>query len=308
MKKVIAFLFAVLTFSASGLQATEPEAAVNLLSKKYAFKDFQNLSVSNSFEVTLVQDEKWFVEVEYSDFLQDYLEVSVSSGTLRLGLKNIPRALQLRRKRNERVLKATVHMPRLERLSMSGATKLFLDGHFSLPDGLFQLDMSGASKLENMSVDAQKARLVLSGAATCNSFEGSFSKVTMKTSGASKCRVNAAALDWDLTLSGASDIVLSGPACQTLDVESSGASKAEVSIPSALLEYEGSGSSSLTALDAPTGKAKIEISGASTCRIAVRESLEVEATGASVCRYKAVDGAPLKTQLDCSRGARIISL
>lgn len=38
------------------------------------------------------------------------------------------------------------------------------------------------------------------------------------------------------------------------------------------------------------------------------DSLDVEASGASVCRYKALNGAPLKTKFDVSRGSKLISM
>lgn len=308
MKKIIALLCAVLALSASGVSAAENEAAAQLLTKKYAFSDFRSLSVSNSFEVNLVQDEKWFVEVEYSDYLEDYLAVSVNGETLRLGLKSLPRFVQKLRKNRSAVLKATVHMPRLEKLSMSGATGVTVQGQFSLPGGVFELDMSGASKLENMAMDASKARLSLSGASYCKDLTGSFHELDMKVSGAGKCRIDAAVNEWEVSLSGAADVVLRGPECKKLEIDSSGAAKADVAIPSDILKYEGSGASSLSALDAPTRKAEIELSGGSSCRIAVSESLEAESSGASVCRYKTLNGALQIIKLSTTGGGRVISL
>ena len=90
MKKIIALLFAALAFSAVGLRAEEAEEAATVLSKQYSYKDFQALSVGNSFKVTLVQDSKWSVEVEYSDFLEQYLDVEVRAGTLRIALRSFP--------------------------------------------------------------------------------------------------------------------------------------------------------------------------------------------------------------------------
>ena len=310
MKKVIALLFALMAFSAVGLNAEEIEAADAVLSKQYSFKDFQALSISNSFQVNLVQDSKWSVEVEYSDFLEEYLDVNVNGGTLRLGLKQLPRSVQNSRSyKNGPVLRATVHMPHLVKLSLSGASKLWQDGKFTLSDEeIFRMDLSGASVAENIVVDANKARLTMSGASKCNSFEGSFYQLYMNLSGAARSTVEAKAEDWDVVLSGSAHADLRGPECRTLDIESSGASKADVTVASAALQYEGSGSSDLYAMDAPTGKAKIELSGASSARVAVKESIEVEASGASTCRYKAVDGAPLKTKFDISRGSRVVSL
>lgn len=310
MKKIIALLFAALAFSAVGLRAEEAEEAATVLSKQYSYKDFQALSVGNSFKVTLVQDSKWSVEVEYSDFLEQYLDVEVRAGTLRIALKELPRSVQNSRKyKDGPVLKATVHMPRLTKLALSGASKCWQEGRFTLTgEEEFRMDLSGASVAENVAVDAHKARLYMSGAANCESYEGKYYQVRMDLSGASRGDFDIAAEDWDVVLSGSAHVDLKGPECRTLDIESSGASKADVAVLSDALQYEGSGSSDLHALDAPTRKAKIEISGASSARVAVKESIEVEASGASTCRYKAVDGAALKTKFDISRGSRVSSL
>ena len=309
MKKLFAIMCAVLAFSASGLKAEEAEASVSILTKQYNYQDFQGLSAGNAFKVSLVQDSKWFVEVEYSDFLEPYLDVSVSAGTLKLDLKDLPSSVRNSRKyKDGPVLNAVVHMPQLTKLNLSGAAKLQQEGRFALADGEFRMDLSGAARVDNVQVDARKGRLAVSGAAKCDSFEGTFYQLKVNLSGAAKGNFNATAEDWDVVVSGSSHVEISGQPCKTLDIESSGASKADVFLPSETLQDEGSGASSLQALDAPTGKAKVELSGSSRCRIAVRESLDVEASGASDCYYKAVDGASLRTRINTSRGSRVKSL
>lgn len=295
---------AVLALSLGSALAAESQT----LTKKYGFKDFEALSASGSFQVNLVQDSKWLVEVEYSDFLEEYLDVKVSGDMLHLGLKNLPRSVrESRQYKNGPTLKATVHMPRLNKLSMSGATKLWQQGSFVCKED-FRLDMSGASKAENLSVRAQKARLVLSGSSKNIHMEGSFQQVSLDASGASKCYIKADANQWNVSLSGSAYSQMSGAACQTLTLENSGAAKTDVSIPSETLKYEGTGASSLRAEEAVTSHAVIDLSGASSCRISVKESLEVEATGASECRYKAVGDKPIQTKLNMSRGTKIVSM
>lgn len=309
MKRILTLLTVLLSLSASGLKAAEADAPATVLTQKYAFTNFQGLSASHSFQVTLVQDDNWFVEVEYSDFLEPYLDVNVNAGTLRLGIKNLPRSVERSRAyRNGPVLRATVHMPVLTRLSLSGASSYRQEGRFSLPGTDFRMEISGASKVNNLAVSAQKARLIVSGASKCWGVEGKFTQVSLSASGASHCEVEADATDWDIVLSGSAHLNLKGAACQTLDIESSGASKADVAVASRVLQYEGSGASDLYALDGPATKAKVELSGASSCRVAVKEELDAEASGASTCRYKAVGEAPLKTHLNISRGSSIVSL
>jgi len=309
MKKFFAVLCALTAISVMGLKAEEAGKDAEVLTKTYDLTDFHGVAAGDSFNVNLVQDSEWIVELEYSDFLEKYIDVKVKDGVLRLYLKDLPSSLRNSRQyKDGKVLSATIHMPDLDRLYLSGAAKLWQDGKFSVPDKDFRLELSGASSADNLKIDARSARLAISGASKCKSLQGAFEKVKMEVSGAAKCEINADADDWDVVISGSGMVEMGGAECNTIDIETSGAAKAKVYVPSALLRYEGTGASAMNAVDAPTTAAKVELSGASSCRVAVKESLDVEASGASACRYKALNGGLLHSKFNISRGSKVSEL
>jgi len=308
MKRTLLFLLTALFAGMPLLKAEtiDTEAKSVVLNRQYDLKNFQGVSAGNVFHVVVVQDSKWSVEVEYSDFLEPYLEVSLSGGTLNLDLERVPKSLQRsRRFKDERVLKATVHMPRLDRVSVSGAANLRAEGLFKPAGDEFRMSVSGAAVADGLAVEAREARLVLSGAAKCPAFKGEFRKIDLDVSGAARGGFEVSADEWDVVLSGSAKAALRGRKSRKIELETSGASKATLEIPSAELSYEGTGASSLQALDAPAGDAEIELSGSASCRITVQDRLEVEASGASSCRYK-VQGGGLKVKdVTAARGASV---
>ena len=146
-------------------------------------------------------------------------------------------------------------MPDLATLSMSGASKVQVEGAFTAPDGVFRMELSGATVAKGLTVEGRRARLSMSGAAKCNDFKGTFSQVDLQGSGAVKADMEIDADEWDIDISGAAGMKLKGKRCRTMTLEASGAAKTELGISSGRLSYEGSGASVLQALDAPAANA-----------------------------------------------------
>ncbi|MBR1406627.1 MAG: DUF2807 domain-containing protein [Bacteroidales bacterium] len=285
----------------SDSQALSPEEAgqqtAKVLTKDFDFKDFHGLAAGSMFQVSLVRDDHYAVTVKYSDYLEKYLKVYVTGDVLHIELENLPASIQRARKYQESgVLRATVHMPDLTSLSLSGAAKLQAEGTFKTGgNGVFRMELSGATAAKGLSVEGRRARLSLSGAAKCNPFTGHFDEADLEVSGAAKAEMEADAAAWNIHLSGAAGLKLKGERCRTLDLEASGAAKTELGISSGRLTYEGSGATVLQALEAPAAKASVELSGTAKCRIAIQESLEVQASGISECSYKAAKDADIRT-------------
>lgn len=307
MKRILTLITALLALSVTGLHAVEnpADATPKVISKTFDFKNFQELAVGHSFQVELVQDNQWKVSIEYSDFLEPYLDVALSGSQLKLTLKNVPQSLQRSRKYKEsRVLTAKVHMPRLNKLTVSGAARLNAQGSFEPAGDTFRLDVSGAAVVDGMAVSAPKARLAASGAAKLPSFTGQIPQVDLRMSGAAKGGFDLQADTWKVVLSGSAKATLRGAECRSVEMECSGSAGASLEVQADKLEYEGSGASSLDAEGAPAREVEIELSGASKCRVAAQESLKVEASGASTCRYKAA--GKLNTRIvSASRGAKV---
>ena len=273
----------------------EQQNTATVLSKDYDFQGFHGLAVGSMFQVDLVQDSRYAVSVKCSDYLEKYLKVYLSGGVLHIELDNLPASIQRARKYQESgVLRATVHMPDLASLTLSGAAKLQAEGQFKAPDGIFRMELSGATAAKDLIIEGRRARMSLSGAAKCSPFTGRFDEVDLEASGAAKGEWDVDAGQWDIDLSGAVGMKLRGQRCRVMNLQASGAVKTELDISSGQLSYEGSGATVLQALEAPAAKAAVELSGTAKCRIAVQESLEVEASGIAECSYKAAADAKVR--------------
>ena len=122
---------------------------------KFNCNDFSGLELSGIVEVNLVKSDSYKVEITLPNVLQEYLQVYVNHGILKIGWnKNIPANLQ--KKLGNWTCKAEIAMPELRKLDMSGITSLKCDDTFDLGDEELSLDISGASKIKSLSVNARK--------------------------------------------------------------------------------------------------------------------------------------------------------
>ena len=125
---------------------------------KFNCKDFSGLELSGIVEVNLVKSDSYKVEITLPNVLQEYLQVYVNHGILKIGWnKNIPANLQ--KKLGNWTCKAEISMPELRKLDMSGITSLKCDDTFDLGDEELSLDISGASKIKSLSVNAKKLEI-----------------------------------------------------------------------------------------------------------------------------------------------------
>ena len=291
MKRFFHLLVFMLLLAAVPAQAAEQSSVIT---KEFNLKDFQGLSAGSLFQVTLVQDDQYKVTVEYSDYLEKYLRVHVTDNTLHLKLDNLPASIQRARKfQDSGVLRATVHMPVLAMLELSGAAKLSARGQFKVA-GTYRMDLSGATSAKDLSVQGRRARIEISGAAKCERFEGRFDEVLLEGSGASRADFTVDAAAWDIEFSGAVQADLKGQRSREIKMDVSGAVKTKLLIPAGYLSYEGSGASSLQATEVSAHHAVVELSGTAKCQVAVEEALEIEASGVAECRYKAAKDAKVR--------------
>ena len=97
-------------------------------SKHYDFRDFTALAVSNSFQVDFTFSDDWTVDISVPDFIQPYLKVTCTGSKVRIGLEKLPKDIQRKLNNQSTPLQATVRMPKLLSLNMSGATRLTASG------------------------------------------------------------------------------------------------------------------------------------------------------------------------------------
>ena len=135
--------------------ANVPEVIAADVTKNFDFKNFTGIDVSGIVQVELKKSNNWKVSVTLPAEYEPYLSVRVSGGELSIGLKNLPDRITRRIKGGEVV--ATIAMPALYSLEMSGATKLYCEDFFDTGNRPFKMELSGAARV---------TRIDLSGSAT----------------------------------------------------------------------------------------------------------------------------------------------
>ncbi len=186
------------------------EATGDLVTTTYEFDDFDSIDLSSTFDAIITVGDTPYVEVIANESLVEYLDVRVSDGELRLGLRR-------GRSINRGTLEATIHLPELVAVEVSGASSAKVTGAFG-PNQSY--NASGASELfaegtgTSVSIEA-------SGASDITLELTDVVDVDVDVSGASSVEVfSAERASGDL--SGASDLTV--PSDTDVDVDTSGSS------------------------------------------------------------------------------------
>ena len=223
----------------------------NLETREMDYSDFTRLDVGSLFQVTVTRADSFSVSLTLDDNLYDYVVIRKSGSSLQLGLKW---GTYLRA-----TLKATITMPDLRVLNLSGASRGDVSG-FSSSESLV-IDVSGASSFNIDDVTAGKTNFDISGASrVTGSMETA--DIVFDVSGASTVELDGSADDMTLDASGASSAKLADFTVTDASVELSGASNATVNA-SGELNIDLSGASTLHYLGSPTLR-RVNVSGAST--------------------------------------------
>ena len=281
--------------------------APGLFNKNYPVGSFDTIEAGGVYRIDLSKDARCGVTVQAPDYMEPYLNVKVVNGTLHLGMEKLPMDIQRKLNKETDKIWATVTMPSVRRISLSGAAKLNVFQPFA-ENGEFRLVMSGASHAEGLSIEAPEARIELSGAAKCQ-MGGTFGKLDLRCSGAAKMdavRMNVP--DVDMELSGASKLTMDGTFLK-MDAAASGASKAVVSSETTLVELdvEASGVSRFMMENLPAENVKVDLSGTGFCQVNALKTIRIEASGVSTCQYKAGPETDVRI-LSAGRGSSVSRL
>ena len=207
----------------------------NVVTLEQPNQGFSRVEFSHAFEADVTQGESYSVVITIDDNLEQYLQVSQSGDTLKIGFQ--PGLLSLR----NATMRARVTMPELTAVIGSGATQIRIDGFESGKD--LRVEVSGASTLRG-NIDA--------------------GNLNAEVSGASRLELAGRGQDGRINVSGASQANLASFAMQDVQVEASGASRAEVNA-SGRLDAEASGASMVHYSGNPT-MGRIQTSGAGNVR------------------------------------------
>ena len=108
------------------------------------YNDFNSIVVGSAFEVEITGMDPYSVSITMDDNLFEYLKVVQHADTLQIGLQ--PNRSYIRTKQM-----ATITMPTLHKLELSGASQAEMTGFSSLET--MEFDLSGASDLDIMTLN-----------------------------------------------------------------------------------------------------------------------------------------------------------
>lgn len=303
MKKFVTLFAAAFMALTPALAAKENPADANMETKTYALDNFDGLDVSWIYHVELTKASGYKVEVEAPDFVVPYLQVRVRGGNLVLGVSNLPNDVRRKIERGNYRVSATVTMPELNCVEMSGASRLLSMGEFETPH--FTMELSGASSVKGLQMKTNQADIRCSGASKYQ-MTGSVKNARLSQSGAAKGTLESDGRDLTVDFSGSSKLDLTG-VYDNADLELSGASHIHIQGALDTVRLSGSGAAKADLTECPAKVVKLELSGAASARIVALDELSVRLSGASSCHYKAGDNLKI-TETDIDRGASLRKL
>lgn len=182
----------------------------NIATETRDLKDFKAVEVSGVFNVEVVAQKDFSVQVEADDNLLQYIKTEVHNGVLEISTTK-----QIKSKSG---LKIRISAPDIERVEASGVAKINVS---DLKNAGFNVNTSGASKIELSGV-TDKLVIEVSGASKIDAENLTARAATIDSSGASKISVNATE-SIRADASGASKITYTGGAMEVIK-NTSGAS------------------------------------------------------------------------------------
>ena len=203
-------------------------------------KNFHAINVSSSFNVYISQGNDEAVAVSASDEkYRDNIIVEVENGVLKIHYdkKGFLKGFS----GDKMKLKAYISFKDIDKLTVSGACDVFLEGGIKV-DGL-KLNLSGASDLKGK-LDVKKLDVDISGASDVN-VSGSVSQLNIEASGASDFKGYELVTEkCNVTASGASSIQIT--VNKELSAQASGASDVRYKGDGVIRELKSTGASSIS--------------------------------------------------------------
>lgn len=169
----------------------------NTVSEKRDLNEFSGIDVSGAFEVEVVSQKDFRVEIEADDNLLSQIKTEVRSGILRISSED-----DIKTKNSIRI---RISAPDIDRIEVSGATKFSL---VDLKNDELKLDISGVSKVKLSGVTGNLSAEI-SGASHVDAENLKAATATIEASGASHVEVNVSE-ELVADASGASKINYSG--------------------------------------------------------------------------------------------------
>jgi hypothetical protein len=180
------------------------------------FIGFNRLEASHSFQVTITQGDEYSVVINVDEEFVEYLDITKRGNTLDIDLKD-----EFNYRMLNGVLEASITMPELVLVRLSGASDAMIDGFDS--NVRFEADVSGASSLTG-NMGAGDIILNLSGASDLSG-KYTVDNVDISASGSSRIQLNGSGRDVAVDASGNSNVNLEEFISEDATVDVSGASE-----------------------------------------------------------------------------------
>ncbi len=152
----------------------------NLVTKQEFFSDFNAVDAENGFNVEVYKSDTYDIEVMADDNVMEFVSVSKSGNTLKVGLK-------WGTKVNSAILKIKIMMPDLQEIELSGGSKGKIED-FIISNSL-SVDLSGGSQLSG-SGEAEYLNMDISSGSQLDFSDYLAGDVNVELSGGSQATIN----------------------------------------------------------------------------------------------------------------------
>lgn len=202
-----------LALAATALFATAAQAQRTTMQTHFQGEPITGVSASSAFEVVLVRSAQTKAVVEVNDFIDSYVVISRgSNGVVTIGLRDMGRLLGRQWNRmddDDRTMRLTLYLPSVNTIRLSGAAELESADTFTGEN--VDIQLSGASELNRLSISAARVKLQSSGASEASLDLPATRDLVLLASGASEVDLYARGLAYSkLGVSGASEVEIKG--------------------------------------------------------------------------------------------------
>lgn len=272
LKKIITAMMALALATAALAQTT---------TKSKDVVAFENIEINSDFEVVFHQAEFYRVDWTFDTILADVVGVHVSGNTLHVSLNKKGMSSELKKTYRGRnapkpVLKVSIYAPSFSHLTLSENAVFDAMGN-RIKTGIFELSATDKARVSNLSVEADRASVVLDKDAKVN-LTVKAGKIDVQAGKSSSLDMlqNSGALN--ISTSGSASVTISG---QTEDIVSSmqNASRLSVSGSAVTVRHNGKGSSEADLLNLPLSNADVTMANSSKLYLSVSDGLKVDLKG-----------------------------
>ena len=242
--------------------------------------DIRQIKAYDAWEVTVVADSNTYVELEYSAYLENKVNVKTNGTKLELGFTGSTYPVI------NSVYRAVVHTNTIERIEAEDAAEMSFVGHFSAMSDSLYVELQDASVCSGLDYSGHIIAISIEDDSDFLDFQLSGFNCEVKASDASTCKgVFDMSFYLVATLNDASQLITFGG-----------------SAPFSMVKLQDA--STLNVVQTEISEMHIDLSGASEATVNVSERIEGSVKDASTLYYK---GHPQIT-VDCSEDSQLIPL